>query len=83
MYALFTYDQIDTSNCQNNGKQYDCRRRCKGRISPAVAVKHIINVSDDGVHFGCVKIGAEQSNCVAVGLKCADKTCDNQIEQCR
>lgn len=80
MYALFTYDQIDTSNGQNNGKQYDCRRRCKGRISSAVTVKHIINVSDDGVHFGRVKVCAEQSNCVAVGLERADKTCDDQIK---
>ena len=77
---LLADHQINAGDGQNDGKEDDRRRRSEGRITAAVAIEHVVNITYDGVHFRCVQIGTEDGHRVRVGLERTDKACDNQVE---
>ena len=77
---LFADQQIDAGDGQDDGKQQDRRSGSIGRISATVAVEHVVDVAHDGVHPGGIQIGAEQGDCVGVGLERTDEARDDQIE---
>ena len=80
MNVLLADKKINTGYSQNDDEQNNCRGRCKGRISSAVAVEHIVDVAYYSIHLGGVKIRAEEGHRVAIRLERSDKACDNKVE---
>ena len=52
--------QIDAGDGQHDGKQKYSRRGCIGRITTAVTVEHIVNITYYRIHLRCIQIRSEQ-----------------------
>ncbi len=83
MYILLADRKVDRGNGQDDDKEYDRRGGSKGGIAAALAVKHIVDITDDGVHVRDIEICAEKRNRVAVRLECADKAGNYKVEKRR
>lgn len=80
VYMLPADEQVDTGDGQDDGEQQDRRRRCVGGITAAVAVQHVVDITHNGIHFRRIQVCAEQCHRVAVCLKGADESRDDQVE---
>ena len=56
---LLADDEIDACDGQHDGKQDDGRRRRIRRITAACAIEHVVNIANDGIHFGCIQVCAK------------------------
>ena len=83
MNVLFADGEVYDGYRQNDQEQNNRRGGCERRIAAAVPVKHIVDISDDRVHFGGVKFCAEQRDRVAVGFERTDKAGYDQIKNHR
>ena len=72
--------QIDAGDSQHNSKEDDGRRRSIGRVTTGIAIEHIVDITDDGIHAGGIQVSAKQCNRVALGLKFADEAGNDQIK---
>ena len=81
MNVLLADQQIDARDGEHDDKEHDSRGRGIGREAAAVAVEHIVNVADDGVHLCGVEVGAEERDGVAVCLESADKARDDEVKE--
>ena len=44
-------EQVNNRHRQYDNEENDSRRRCERGISARIAVKHIVNISNDCIHF--------------------------------
>ena len=82
MHVLFADEQVDAGYRKHDNKHNYCRRRGKRGITARIAVKHIVDITDDRVHFVRVQICSEQRNSITVRLEGTDKAGDYEVKQC-
>ena len=78
---FFADKQVYAGYSQHDCKKYNRCRGSVGRITAAVSVKHIINITYDSIHFGGIQVRAEEGNGVAVCLESTDESCDYQVKE--
>ena len=81
MNVLLADQQVDARDGEHDDKKNDRRGRGIGGEAAAVAVEHIVNVADDGVHLCGVEVGAEERDGVAIRLESADKARDDEVKE--
>ena len=74
------HQEIYDRDGEHDDKQQHGRGRCIGRISAAVAVEHVIDIADDGVHTRRIEVYAKDGNCVTVRLKGTYEAGDHKVE---
>ena len=65
MDVLFAHQQIDAGDGQHDGEQDDGGSGCVGGVAAGIAVKHVVDITHDGVHFRGIQIGSEQGDSIA------------------
>ena len=81
MNVLFAHREVDAGYSKHDDEENDSRRRCVRGIATALAVKHIVYVSNYGVHLRYVEVASEKGNRIAIRLKCSDKACYDEVEE--
>ena len=78
---LLADQQVNTGDGQHDGEQDDGGSRSIGRITAGVAVEHIVDITNDGIHFSRIQIGAKEGNRIGICLERADEAGDDEIKQ--
>ena len=78
--CLFADQKVDHRDRKDDGKEDQRGRGSIRRVSARIAVEHVVDIADDGIHAGGIEVRSENGDFVTICFKSTDEARNHEIE---